>query len=85
MPIGVFDLAPALAVFRAEMVAQDGEQPRRHIGARLERVDIGKRAQHRLLHQVIGAIHVPAQRDREGAETRHRGKNGFADQLVHGH
>ena len=28
--------AAALAIFRAEMVAQDGEKPGRHIGARLE-------------------------------------------------
>jgi hypothetical protein len=41
MAVGVFDFAAALAVFRAEQVAEDGEEPRGHIRSRLERTDIG--------------------------------------------
>src|SRR6476646_6824830 len=81
----VLDLTPTLAIFRSKMIAQDGEQPSRHIGARLEGIDIGECPQQRLLHEVVGPVHVPAQRDREGAEARHRGKDGFANRLVHGH
>ena len=38
-----------------------------------------KRAQQRLLHQIVGAIDVAAQRDREGAQTWHRRQNLIAD------
>src|SRR5436309_15923964 len=38
-------LAAPLAVFGAEQIAQDGEHPGRHVGARLERVDVRDRAQ----------------------------------------
>jgi hypothetical protein len=56
--VAILDLAPALAIFGTKMIAQNGEQPRRHVGAGLERVDVRQRAQQRLLHQVVGAIHV---------------------------
>ena len=85
MAVSILDLTPALAIFRAEVIAQDGEQPGRHVGAGLERVDIGERAQHRLLHQIIRAIHVPAERDRECTQAGHGAENGFAYRLVHGH
>src|SRR5512143_513407 len=78
MAVAVLDLTPALAVFRAEMVAQDGEEPCRHVRAGVERVDVRERAQKRLLHQVSSAI-------RDCAATRHRTENGFADRLVHRH
>ena len=42
-PFGIFDFAPALAVFGTEQVAQNGEKPSRHIRARLEQIDVGKR------------------------------------------
>ena len=79
MPIAVLDLAPALAIFRTEVIAQNGEQPGGHVGAGLEGVDIGERTQQRFLHQVIRTIHVPTQGNRECAEARHRTENGFAD------
>src|SRR5215471_8000275 len=85
MAVAVFDLAPALAVLRAEMVAQNREQPSRHVRAGLKRIDIGQCAQQCFLHQVVSAVHVPAERDRECAETWHRTENGFADGLVHRH
>src|SRR4029078_11607935 len=36
MPVAVLNLASALAIFRTEMVAQNGAETRRHIRARLE-------------------------------------------------
>ena len=68
--VGVFDFAAALAVLRAKMIAQDGEQPGRHICARLKRVDVGKRAQQRFLHEVVRAVDVAAQRNRKRAQAR---------------
>src|SRR4029079_6186136 len=85
MPVAVLNLAPALAIFRTEMVAQNGEEPRRHVRARLECVDVRQREQQGFLHQVIRTIHVSTQGNRERAETGHRTENGFADRLVHGH
>ena len=61
------------------MVAQDGEQPGRHVGTPGWKVDVGQRTQQSFLRQVIRAIHVSAQGNRECAETRHRTENGFAD------
>src|SRR6478736_494258 len=85
MTVAVLNLASALAVFRAEMISQDGEKPGRHVGAGLEGVDIRKRAQQRFLDEIVRAVHVTAQRYRESAETRDRAENGFANRLVHGH
>ncbi len=85
MSVAVLDLAPALAIFGTKMVAQNGEEPRRHVRARLERVDVRQCAQQGFLNQVIRTIHVSAQGNRECAETGHRTENGFADRVVHGH
>src|SRR5262245_58154261 len=85
MPIAVLDLAPTLAIFGAKMVAKNGEQPCRHVRARLERVNVRQRAQQSFLSQVIRPIHVLAKGNRECAETWHRTENGFADRFVHGH
>src|ERR1700674_4186056 len=57
--IGAFtvgDLATTLAIFRAEKIAQDREQPSRHIGAGLERIEVRPGAQKGFLHEVIGTI-----------------------------
>src|SRR5260370_12107441 len=67
----VLDLAPPLAIVGAEQVAQDGEQPGRQVRARLERVDIGNRAQQRLLNQVVGTIAITGERVRERAPSRY--------------
>src|SRR5439155_14588496 len=68
---GILDFPPPLAVIGAEQVAQDREQPRRQIGAGLERVDVGKRAQQRLLDQIVGAVRIAAKRDGERAQAGH--------------
>src|SRR5712671_642339 len=69
---GVLHLAPPLAVVGAKQVAQNGEQPRRQIGAGLERVDVGNGAEQRLLHQIVGTIAIAAERNRERAQAWHR-------------
>src|SRR6516165_5242888 len=74
-PVRVLDLAPALAILGAKLVAQDRKQPGGEVGARLKRIDIGERAQQRLLHEVVGAIDTARQRHCERAQIRHGGKN----------
>ena len=78
--VGVLDLAPPLAVFGAEQVAQDRKQPGGHVRARLERVDVRHGTQQRFLHQIVGAIHVATKRNGECPQTRdrceHRVTNG---------
>jgi hypothetical protein len=43
------------------MIAQNREQPRRHICAWLKRINVRKRAQKGLLHEVVGAVGISAQ------------------------
>jgi hypothetical protein len=57
----VFDLATPLAVFRAEQVAEDGDQPGGHVRSRLERIDAGYGAQERFLHEIVRAVGVAAE------------------------
>src|SRR5581483_1668045 len=67
------------------MVAQNGEEPSRHVRAWLERVDVRQRTQQGFLYQVIRAIHVSAQGNRECVEAPPSTENGFADRFVHRH
>src|SRR4051812_9787583 len=75
--VGVLDLTAALAILRAEEVAQDGEHPSRHVGAGLEGVDVGDRTQQRLLDEIVGTIDVAGQRDRERTQAWHRRQHGI--------
>jgi len=59
--VGVFDFAAALAVFLAEQVAEDGEEPRGHVRSRLERIDIGHGTQQGFLHKIVRAVDVAAE------------------------
>ena len=59
--VGVFDFAASFAVFRAEQVAEDGDQPGGHVRSRLERIDVGYGAQERFLHEIVRAIDVAAE------------------------
>src|SRR5262249_26508553 len=83
--VGILDLAPALAIFGAEQVAEDGEQPRRHVRSRLERIDIGHGAQQGLLHEIVGAIHVAAKRDGERAQARYGREHRITNGWLHRH
>src|SRR4051794_2724209 len=73
-PLRILDLAAALAVLRMEQVAQDREQPGVEVRAALEPADMGDGAKERVLDEIVGAVDVVRQRDREGAKARHRGK-----------
>src|SRR3954449_140275 len=59
--VGVFDFAAALAVFRAEQVAEDGEEPRGHVRSRFERIDIRHGTQQGFLHKIVRAVDVAAE------------------------
>src|SRR5262245_28141123 len=85
MSVAVFDLTTPFTIFRTEVIAQNGEQPGRHIGAGLEGIDIGECTQQGLLYQIVRTINISAKGNSECAETWHRSENGFADRLVHGH
>jgi hypothetical protein len=66
-PINILYLAAALAVLRAEQIAQNGEKPRRHIGAGLEGIEVRPCPQQCLLDQIVGSIDVAAERHGECA------------------
>jgi hypothetical protein len=74
--VGILHLTAPLAIVRSEQVAQYGEKPPGHIGARLEGIEVGPRPQQRFLHEIVGAVDVAAERngDRAGfgprAETK---------------
>src|SRR4029077_8928255 len=55
-PVGVLDLAAALAALREIGVAQDGEQPCLEISPFAERVEMVPGLEQGLLHQVVGAF-----------------------------
>src|SRR5215210_5792477 len=65
---------PALGV---EEVAQDREQPRAHVRARLERLDVGQGAHDGVLHEVVGMIRAVGQRQREGSQARQCPEQGL--------
>ena len=68
--VAVFDLAPALAIFRAEMIAQNCEQPGRHVGAGLNDSILARRAT---------AFPAPGRpRDRRSRRARSRRRAGSA-------
>lgn len=65
--IGILDLAAPLADLRVELIAQDGEKPRREVRARREPGPVGSSLGHGLLNEVVGPGRVGGQGDREGA------------------
>src|SRR5215213_5853383 len=83
--VRILDLAPALAVFRVEEVAQDGEQPCVEVRPALEAMDVGERAQERVLDEVVGAVDLARERDRKGAQARHRREQRIPEFRLWGH
>src|SRR5215207_9863137 len=69
-PVRVRNLVFGLSILAVEQVAQDREQPRTHIGARLELPDVGQSPNDRILHEVVGMIRAVSQRHREGPQAR---------------
>src|ERR1700733_12357208 len=77
--VGILNLATPFAIIRAEQVSQDREQPSRQIRTRLEGVDVGKRAQQRFLHEVVGTIAATRKRNSKGAQAWHRRQDVVAE------
>src|SRR5690606_34419082 len=71
-PLRILNLAAPLAHLRIEFVAQDGEQPRLEVGARLEALMLVPGLDQRLLHQVVRLVGVLGQRHRKGPQTGNR-------------
>ena len=59
--VGVFDFVAALAVFRAEQVAEDGEEPRGQVSSRFERIDNCHGTQQSFLHKIVRTVDVAAE------------------------
>lgn len=51
--VRVLDLAPALAIFGVEEIAQDREEPRIQIGAALEAMEVCEGAEEGVLNKVV--------------------------------
>ena len=73
--------ARARAELVVELIAQDRREPRLHVRARLELVDIGQGAQNRLLHKVIGHRTIAREHPGECAHVRQM----FDDRILKGH
>ena len=74
VPVDILQFALPFTVILREFIAQNRKQPRRHVGAGLERADMRERPQQRLLHQVVGAVDVAAKRNGERTQARHGGE-----------
>ena len=68
--VRVLDLELAMAQLGVIAVAQDRKQPRLQVAPGLELLAIRPGLEHRVLHQVVGAGRVAAQRAAEGAQRR---------------
>ena len=65
--VRILDLELAMPQLRVVAVTQNREQPGLQIAAGLELLAIGPRLEHGVLHQIIGARRVAAQRAPESA------------------
>jgi hypothetical protein len=66
---------PKLAAPRIVGVEEDPKEPGAHIGARREPMEAAPGKQHRLLHQIVGAVAVAAQAPgdaQQAGNMRHR-------------
>jgi hypothetical protein len=73
--LDVLNVAASPAALRIKVISQDCEQPSRHIGPRLETIDISAGAQKRLLGQILRMISIMGKGDCKGAQ--------FWDQAQH--
>src|SRR5881409_3823966 len=81
----VLDLAAPLAIFGAEMISQDREEPGGHVGSGLKRFQMRPYTQERLLHEIVGAVDITAQRDRKCPQIGDRGQHGSTHIIGSGH
>jgi hypothetical protein len=58
-----------------KLIAQDGEEPGLDARAGLKAMKIAQTARQGFLHEVVSLIDIARQRDREGAQVRHRPKH----------
>jgi hypothetical protein len=77
--VDVFHFAPPLSVFRSERITQNGAQPRWQVCTCLKGVNVGKRAQERLLHKVVCAVDIAAKRHGEGTKPWDRRQHRIVD------
>ena len=83
--VRILDLELAMAQLRVVAVAQDREQPRLQVAAGLELLAVGPRLEHRVLHQIVGARRIAAQRAAEGAQRRQQRRHLFQKFVVTRH
>jgi hypothetical protein len=69
-PVRILHLALPLAVACVELIAEDREQPGLQVGAGLEALDMGQASHDGFLNQIVGAVDIPGERDREGPQAR---------------
>src|SRR5205823_6102238 len=67
--VAVLNLAAAFAHLAIELVAQNGEQPRFDVRAKLEAFLLRPSLHYRVLHEVIGFIVTTGQRERKRPEA----------------
>ena len=82
-PVGILDLALRPAVGGVEQVAQDGYKPGLEVRAGLEQLLPADRPQHRLLHEILGPVDVPGERDRVGPQRLQAAHELVEKGLVH--
>src|SRR5262245_133642 len=70
LALAVLHLSPASPAVRKIGVAQDGKEPGPQVGTLLKTLQVVPGFEEGLLYQIVGALHVPAQGDREGAQVR---------------
>src|SRR5690606_29383398 len=69
LAIGILDLALQLAQLGVVVVAKDSEEPRAHVRARFEPIDVGERLDQRVLDQIVGLSRIVRQRTRKCTKT----------------
>jgi len=67
--VAILDLAATTTALGEICVAQNGKEPRTQVGALLEAVQVVPCLEQRLLHQIVGALDVAAQRHGESAQV----------------
>ena len=79
--VGILDFAAALAALGEVGVAQDGEQPGLEVGALAERVEMVPRLEQGLLHKVVRALTIAAERYGKRAKIGHLAYEGLSQAL----
>src|SRR5215470_3112070 len=81
----ILDLSPPLAIFGPKEITKNREQPRRHVGARLKRIDICHSAQESFLDKIVRSIDVAAERYGERPQAGNRCEHRVTYGCAHCH